>query len=135
MTLHATGTFAVTIDSQSPYDPFDGASLGRVSLNKQFSGDLEGTSRVEMLSAISTVKGSAGYVAIERVTGTLHGKRGTFILQHTGTMTRGTQDLSVTVVPDTGTGELTGIAGRLAIDIIEKIHHYAFEYTLSLPDA
>jgi hypothetical protein len=76
------------------------------------------------------VKGSAGYVAIERVTGTLHGKSGSFVLQHSGTMTRGEPQLSVTVVPDSGTGELTGLAGALTIRIAEKQHFYEFDYTL-----
>ena len=131
----AAGTFVVAIDSQTPYDKFDGVSLGRVSINKQFSGDLEATSRVEMLSAITDVKGSAGYVAIERVTGALHGKRGTFILQHSGTMNRSAAELSVTVVPDSGTAELTGLSGRMVIDIIEGKHLYSFEHDFSQPSA
>jgi hypothetical protein len=131
MTTHAAGTFLVAIDSQSPYEPFAGVSMGRVSINKQFSGDLEGTSRVEMLSAITDVKGSAGYVAIERVSATLLGKTGTFVLQHTGTMNRGAAELSVTVVPDSGTAELVGLSGRMTIDIVEKVHHYTFEHAIA----
>ncbi len=83
-----------------------------------------------MLSAVTGVKGSAGYVAIERVTATLHGRAGTFVLQHTGTMTRGEPQLSVTVVPDSGTGQLTGLAGRLTINVAGSDHSYEFDYTL-----
>lgn len=83
-----------------------------------------------MLTAGTEVKGSAGYVLIERVTGTLQGRKGTFILQHTGTMNRGTPSLSITVVPDSGTGELAGLAGKLNIEITEGKHLYNFEYTL-----
>ena len=135
MPTSAAGTFIVAIESQTPYEKFDGASLGRVSINKQFSGDLEGTSRVEMLSAITDVKGSAGYVAIERVTGALHGKRGTFVLQHSGTMNRAAADLSVTVVPDSGTGELVGLAGRMTIDIVDGRHLYTFDHSIGEPVA
>jgi hypothetical protein len=106
------------------------ANLGRMSIDKQFHGDLEGASQGEMLSAMGTVEGSAGYVAMERVAGTLHGQRGTFVLQHTGTMTRGVPDLRVTVVPDSGTDGLLGISGAMAITIEGKKHFYDFEYTL-----
>lgn len=114
-------------------DAAEAAKLGRMSIDKQLHGDLEGTSKGEMLSAMTDVKGSAGYVAIERVTGTLHGRSGTFLLQHSGTMNRGDAQLSVAVVPDSGTGDLTGIAGHLAINIAGKQHFYEFDYTL--PDA
>ncbi len=131
MITRAAGIFVVAIDEQSPYEPFNGVSLGRLTISKRFSGDLEATSRVDMLSAISAVKGSAGYVAMERVSGTLLGKVGTFILQHAGTMDRGAPTLSVTVVPDSGTGELAGLSGHLQIDIADGVHHYLFEYDVA----
>jgi hypothetical protein len=129
----ASGTFAVTMSPEPPYDVNEGASIGRVSIKKQFSGDLEATSSVEMIGARSETKGSAGYVAIERVNGVLHGRAGTFVLQHNGTMTRGKGELSVTVVPDSATGELKGLAGRMTIEIIDGKHLYAFEYELDAP--
>ncbi|MES1178648.1 MAG: DUF3224 domain-containing protein [Myxococcales bacterium] len=129
----AAGTFAVTMNPEPPYDVNEGASIGRVSIKKQFSGDLEAVSSVEMIGARSEVKGSAGYVAIERVSGVLHGRSGTFVLQHSGTMTRGKGELSVTVVPDSGTGELKGLAGRMTIEIVEGKHLYGFEYTFDAP--
>lgn len=129
----ATGTFSVTMNPEPPYDVNEGASIGRVSIEKQFSGDLEAVSTVQMIGARSEVKGSAGYVAIERVNGVLHGRSGTFVLQHSGTMTRGKGELSVTIVPDSGTSELKGIAGRMTIEIVEGKHLYAFDYTLDAP--
>jgi len=130
MSHHAAGTFEVKMDPQPPYDTADGTQLSRVSLTKTFKGDLDATSIVEMLSAMTSVKGSAGYVAIERVAGTLDGRRGSFVLQHSGTMTRGTPELSVTVVPDSGAGDLRGLAGRLTIEIVDKQHRYALDYTI-----
>src|SRR5205823_1355074 len=109
MTRAAKGTFEVTLNSEPPYDVSDGVSLGRVFLDKKFQGDLEATSTGQMIGARSEVKGSAGYVAIERVVGSLGGRAGSFVLQHFGVMTRGTGELKVSVVPDTGTGELRGI--------------------------
>jgi hypothetical protein len=129
-TQHATGTFDVKLNPLSAYAQSEDASLARMSIDKQFHVDLEATSKGEMLSAGTVVKGSAGYVAIERVSGTLHGKRGTFVLQHTGTMNRGDPQLSVTVVPDSGTGELAGLAGQMTIKITDEKHFYEFEYTL-----
>jgi len=129
----ATGTFDVKISAQPPYDTAEGATLGRVTLNKKFHGDIVGTSTGEMLSAMSAVKGSAGYVAIERVTGSLGGKAGSFVLQHSGWMTRGEMSLAVTVVPDSATGELVGLSGKLTIDIVEGKHLYSFDYTLGEP--
>lgn len=127
MSGHASGTFEVKLVPQSG----DEVDLGRMSIEKQIHGDLEGTSKGQMLSAMSgTVKGSGGYVALERVTGTLKGRNGTFVLQHIGTMTRGEPHLSVTVVPDSGTGELTGLAGTLNIKIDQGKHSYEFDYTL-----
>ena len=102
-----------------------------MALDKQFNGDLEGTSKGQMLAVSTDVQGSAGYVAMERVSGALHGLKGTFALQHTGTMTRGTPQLSITVVPDSGTGELVGLAGTMTINIVDGKHLYEFEYTLA----
>lgn len=129
MSTHANGTFDVTMNPQPPYDTAEGVSLSRVSITKQFRGDLEGASTVEMLSAVTDVKGSAGYVAIERVTGALHGRAGSFVLQHSGTMTRGQAELKVSVVPDSGTNELKGITGKMTIDMVDGKHLYTFDYT------
>ena len=107
-----------------------GATLGRMSLDKQFFGDLAAIGKGEMLTAVTDVKGSAGYVAVERVTGTLHGRKGSFVFQHAGTMNRSAQELSITVVPDSGTDELTGIAGKFTLDIVDGKHFYAFDYSL-----
>lgn len=129
MTRRATGSFDVTITPAAD-DKAEGSTLGRASLEKQLHGDLSGTSKGEMLTALTSVKGSAGYVAIERVTGALHGRTGTFVLQHSGTMTRGAQQLSLTVVPDSGTGELVGLSGTMKIVIADGRHSYEFDYTL-----
>jgi len=131
MTTHASGTFEVKLSPQAPDDKSEDATLGRMSIDKQFHGDLEATSKGQMLTAGTAVKGSAGYVAIERVNGTLHGRSGTFVFQHSGTMTRGTPQLTVTVVPDSGTGQLVGLAGKMAINIADGKHSYDFEYTLA----
>ena len=128
MTTNASGTFEVVMTPQ-PAD--QGAVVGRFLLDKQFHGDLEGTSKGEMLAISTAVPGSAGYVAMEQVTGTLNGRTGTFALQHTGTMARGTPELSVTVVPDSGTGELAGLTGKLDIKITDGKHFYEFDYTLA----
>jgi len=127
---HAKGTFDVNATPQPPYDTSDGVSLGRLSLTKQFHGDLTATSTVEMLAAGTPVQGSAGYVAIERVVGTLQGRPGTFILQHAGSMSRGVPSLSVTVVPDSGTGGLLGLTGSMVIDIVDSKHFYTFNYAV-----
>jgi len=129
---HANGTFEVKITPQ-PTDDKD-SGLGRMSIDKQFHGDLEGTSKGEMLTGMTNVKGSAGYVAMEKVRGTLQGKRGTFILQHTGTMDRGAAQLSVTVVPDSGTDELVGVSGTLTIKVVDGKHFYDFEYAIAKSD-
>ena len=130
MTTRASGTLDVKLSPQPADDTLGDTSLGRMSIDKQFQGDLEATSKGQMLTAGTGVKGSAGYVAIERVSGTLHGRAGTFILQHSGTMTRGAPQLSVTVVPDSGAGELVGLAGRMSINIADGKHTYEFDYTL-----
>jgi predicted DCC family thiol-disulfide oxidoreductase YuxK len=133
VTTRASGTFEVKMTPEAMNDKAEGAVLGRMSLEKSFHGDLEATGKGTMLTAGTSVKGSAGYVAIERVSGTLHGRRGTFALQHTGTMTRGAPELAITVVPDSGTGELAGLAGKLAITVADEKHSYDLEYTLSVP--
>lgn len=130
MTKHATGPFEVKLNPLPTYENSEGSLLGRMSIDKQFHGDLEATSKGEMLSAMTNVKGSAGYVAIERVSGTLDGRSGTFVLQHSATMTRGTPQLIITVVPDSGTDQLVGLAGTMAINIADGKHSYDFEYTL-----
>ena len=129
--MHARGTFEVKITPLPVDDYTDATSLGRMTIDKQFSGDLVGTGKGQMLTGMSSVKGSAAYAAIERFTGTLDGKHGTFVLQHTGIMTRGTQSLVVTIVPDSGTEELAGISGTLAIIIEGKQHLYDLEYTFA----
>ncbi len=133
VTNRASGTFEVKLNPQVPDDKVGDPSVGRMSIDKQFHGDLEATSKGQMLAVRTDVKGSAGYVAMERVTGTLHGHSGTFALQHSGTMTHGAQKLTVTVVPDSGTGELVGLAGKMTIDIVDGKHFYGFEYTLAEP--
>jgi hypothetical protein len=127
---HANGTFEVKLEPLAADDKAEGTTLGRMSIDKHFHGGLEGTSKGEMLSAMTDVKGSAGYVAMERVTGTLKGRTGSFVLQHTATMTRGMPELSITVVPDSGSGQLVGLTGKMEIKINEGKHSYDFEYTL-----
>jgi hypothetical protein len=125
---HARGTFDVTTTPQTTVDSTPG--LGRMSIDKQYHGDLEGMGHGEMLTGMTDVQGSAAYVAIERFTGTLAGRRGTFLLQHRGTMTRGTQELKIIIVPDSGTGQLVGVSGTMMITIVGGRHSYALEYTL-----
>ncbi|MGH7241837.1 MAG: DUF3224 domain-containing protein [Phycisphaerales bacterium] len=129
-TLHATGPFEVKLQPVGEVDKGEGSTLGRMTIDKQFHGELEGTSKGQMLSAMTDTKGSAGYVAIERVTGTLSGKRGSFILQHNATMDRGTPALNIIVVPDSGSGELVGLTGTMKINIDGGKHSYEFEYAL-----
>ena len=131
MPSHATGSFEVNLVPQSLANADAGPLMGRLSINKTFSGDLQATSKGEMLSAGTAVKGSAGYVAMECVTGTLHGKSGSFVLQHSGTMNRGAPQLTVSVVPDSGTEELTGLTGTLSIQIAGGKHSYAMDYEMS----
>jgi hypothetical protein len=129
VTHHAAGPFDVKTTPQD--DKTGDATLGRFLLDKQYHGDLEATARGQMLTAGTAVKGSAGYVAIERVTGTLKGRTGSFVLQHTGTMTQGAPHLVITVVPDSGTDQLVGIAGKLTIIFAPGgKHSYDLEYTL-----
>jgi Protein of unknown function (DUF3224) len=127
----AKGTFDVKITPQASDLAPEGPNLGRMSLDKQYHGDLNATAKGEMLTAAGlAVKGSAAYSAIERVSGTLHGKNGSFALQHTGIMDRGKPTLTITVVPDSATGELIGLTGKLDIIIEGKQHSYAFDYDI-----
>ena len=129
----ASGPFEVKLTSQStdaPTPPAEGATLGRLTLDKEYKGELEGRSKGEMLTAMTAVKGSAGYVAVERVHGALHGRTGSFALQHTGVMARGEQRLTISVVPDSGTGDLAGLAGKMNIVLADGKHSYEFEYEL-----
>jgi Protein of unknown function (DUF3224) len=130
VTTRATGSFDVKITPLATDTPAEGSPLGRMSIDKTFHGDLEATSTGEMLTVGTAIKNSAGYVAIERVTGSLHGKAGTFALQHNATMTRGTGALNIIVVPDSGTGELAGLSGSLSIEITGGRHAYVLEYAL-----
>jgi hypothetical protein len=132
MPSKATGPFDVKITPQSLAEAGDDSGLGRMALNKQFHGDLEATSVGEMLTAMSSsVQGSGAYVAVERVTGNLGGRSGSFALHHTGVMNRGVPQLTISVVPDSGTGELTGLTGKLNIRIeAGGKHFYDFEYEL-----
>ena len=130
MTNHAAGTFEVTLTPQ-PRDGRAGTeTLGRLSIDKQFHGDLEATSVGQMLAARTDMEDSAGYVAIERVSGVLHGRRGSFTLQHSGTMDRGEGQLVITVVPDSGTDQLIGLAGEMVIRVEGGTHFYDFEYAI-----
>lgn len=127
----ASGTFDVKLNPLEAYGGATDPMLGRMSIDKTFRGDLEATSVGEMLTGMTSVKGSAGYVAIERVSGTLQGRTGTFMLHHNGLMSRGAQQLVIGVVPDSGTGELAGITGSMTIEIADGKHSYTFEYSLA----
>ena len=129
--MTAKGSFEVELAPLPLLQQAADSKLGRMSIDKIFEGDLVGTSQGEMLSAMTDVKGSAGYVAIERLTGKLHGKSGSFVLQHSGTMSHGEQRLTITVVPDSATGQLTGLSGSMSIRIEEGRHYYEFEYELA----
>jgi hypothetical protein len=127
---HASGSFEVNVQPLSNAEVSSDALFGRFLLTKKFSGDLVAEARGQMLSAGTATQGSAGYVAIDQVTGTLEGRTGSFVLQHLGTMNRGAPGLSITVVPDSGSGELVGLSGTLKINIVDKKHFYEFEYSL-----
>jgi len=129
MAMQARGTFEVKLNPLPAHDA--GSSLGRMSIDKQYHGDLEGTSQGEMLSVMTDVKGSAGYVAIERVSGTLNGHAGSFVLQHNATMNRSEPSLNIIVVPDSGSGDLTGLSGSMRIIIADGRHSYEFDYSLA----
>jgi hypothetical protein len=126
----ATGSFEVSVQPLANTDVSSDPTLGRFLLVKKFSGDLEARARGQMLSAGTATKGSAGYVAIDHVTGTLNGRKGSFILQHSGSMNRAVPTLTILVVPDSGTGELVGLTGTLSINIVDGTHFYDFLYTL-----
>jgi len=130
MTRHAEGTFDVKNTPLPPDDATTGTYIGRFGLDKHFHGDLEGPSKGEMLASGNPATGAAGYVAIEQITGNLQGHTGSFALQHLGTMEQGKFHLTVTVVPGSGTGDLTGIAGSMTIIIAAGKHSYTFDYTL-----
>ncbi len=128
---HVHGPFDVKTIPQVGAEGFGDPQIGRMALDKRFHGDLDATSKGEMLGWMSTaVPGSGGYVAQERVDGTLQGRRGTFVLQHNSTLARGVQHQSISVVPDSGTGELIGLSGTMTISIVEKKHFYDFDFTL-----
>jgi hypothetical protein len=129
MTNHASGSFDVTITPQ-PQDESESPGIARMTIDKQFHGDIEAHSLGLMLAAGTTIDNSAGYVAIEKATGTLHGRNGSFVLQHNGIMDRGAGQLAITVVPDSGTGELVGLTGTMSISIVDGEHFYEFDYTL-----
>jgi hypothetical protein len=130
MTTHASGPFQVTLSPRTPVEGVGDPGVGRLAIEKQFQGDLEASGQGEMLAVRTEVGGSAGYVAMERVTGTLGGHKGSFALQHSGTMNRGVPHLIISVVPDSGTGELVGLAGTMTIDVSGGGHSYEFDYTL-----
>lgn len=130
MTQTARGTFTVEMLPQPDSDVVEGVTLGRMTLSKQINGDLCGTGKGQMLTALTHQEGSAGYVAIERIHGSLHGRRGSFVLQHRGTMERGAKSLSIRIVPDSGTGELAGITGSFELAIEDGVHHYTLHYRL-----
>ena len=129
MATKASGTFDVKINPQPNDEAVGDPTVGRMAIDKRFHGDLDATSKGQMLSS-GSADGSGVYVAIERVAGTLQGRRGTFALHHTGIMTRGTPQLTIAVVPDSGTGDLVGLNGTMGITIADGKHSYEFEYTL-----
>jgi len=126
----AVGPFEVSLKPLPMDDEPGSEMLGRMSIDKQFRGDLEGTSKGQMLTGGTAIKNSAGYVAIERVTGSLKGRKGSFVLQHTGIMNRGAPSLVITIIPDSGTDQLDGLRGTLAIKIEGGKHSYELNYTL-----
>lgn len=127
--MKVTGKFEVRFQSLEPYSKGEHSiTVSRMSIEKKFEGELSAVSKGEMISAMTPVKGSAGYVAVEQVSGALSGKMGSFILQHFGTMNKGKNYLNIEVVPDSGTDELKGISGKMNIRIEEGLHYYDFEY-------
>ncbi|CCO47327.1 conserved hypothetical protein [Vibrio nigripulchritudo SOn1] len=127
--MKISGEFEVKLEPMETFaQGVDGVNLGRMSIDKKFKGELSGHSKGEMLSAVTAVKGSAGYVAIEQVVGTLGGKKGSFVLQHYGIMANGSDSLILEVVPNSGSDELQGLAGKMNIRIEEGQHYYDFEY-------
>ena len=130
MAMVAKGTFDVTIAPLAFENAPEGSMLSRMSLEKTFRGDLAASASGQMVAAFTGVKESAAYSAVEIVTGILNGRSGSFVLQHTGVMQRGAQSLAIAVVPDSGTGALTGLSGTMTIRIDGSQHFYEFTYTL-----
>ena len=130
MQSKASGPFDVKLNPESLSGVAEPTGIGRMSLDKRFQGDLDAVSQGEMLAFRSGVQGSAGYVAMEKVSGTLHGRSGSFVLQHSSTMVRGTPAQSISVVPDSATGELAGLSGSMVIIIADGTHSYEFDYVL-----
>jgi hypothetical protein len=130
MTQHANGPFEVTMTPAGAPEHEGRTAFGRMQLDKQYAGDLVATGSGQMLTAVTDTQGSAAYVAIERISGTLRGRKGSFAIHHTGTMSGATKQLTISVVTDSGTDELTGIAGTMALKIVEGKHFYEFDYTL-----
>ena len=128
--MQAKGEFEVTRIPQEELDIGAGTTVGHSRFDKRFHGPLEATSVVHMLAVMSPVQGSGAYVAMEHVIGTLDGRSGSFFAQHNGIMDRGKPSLDVTVVPDSATDGLTGLRGRIGIDIVDGKHFYTFDYTL-----
>jgi hypothetical protein len=128
---HASGSFEVKLSPEAMSAVAKESGLGRMSIDKSFSGSLTASSKGEMLAYRSSVQGSAGYVAMETVSGTLDGRKGSFVFQHSSTMTRGVPTQSITVVPDSGTDELSGLSGSMTIQIEQGQHFYKFDYTLA----
>ena len=126
----ARGAFDVNIEAEPPFLEQDGLKLNHNVVRKEFSGDLVGDSEAQMITAFTDTPGSAGYVAIEHFTGSVSGMPGSFVLQHSGVMNRGDARLTVTIVPDSGTGELAGISGTLEIDNDQGGHSYFLDYEL-----
>lgn len=135
MSRVAKGSFQVRMTPAAEPDAAHGVALGRLTLEKSFDGELVATSAGTMLTAMTPVQGSAVYVAIERVTGTLDGREGSFVMHHSGVMARGAQSLAIAIVPDSGTGQLAGIAGTMRIVIENKQHFYELEYALGAAGA
>ena len=130
VSTHAEGSFDVKMAPRPPDDQSDDSGVGRMTFDKQFHGDLEATSKGQMLAVTTSEKTSAGYVALEKVTGKLKGRSGSFALEHTGIMNRGVPELSVMVVPDSGTDQLKGLTGKMEIVITNGKHFYNFDYRL-----
>lgn len=127
----ARGTFEVVMEGEPPFLEEDGLTLNRVVVRKEFSGGMVGASEAQMLAAFTATPGSAGYVAIERFTGSVDGKPGSLVLQHSGVMSNGGSQLVVTIVPDSGAGALAGIAGSMEIDVDEGRHSYVLDYSFA----
>lgn len=133
MQAHATGTFSISMTPSAAPQRAGRTTLGKVLLDKVYAGDLVATAKGEMLNAVTDTHGAAGYVAMEAITGVLQGREGSFVAQHAGTMADGQQQLSIEIVPHSGTGQLTGISGTLAIRIVNGQHFYDIDYSLPEP--